>query len=326
MISGKQIILISILLIIGYTYSKYNNKLSKDVEKEEYDLIHKFLANDDNKMDRKKPFLWIHVEYDVNERGWLNFGSRNTTDMNQPYLYLTIRSIIEKCGNSFYVCIIDDKVFNKIIPGWSINVDGLANPLRPHIRELAMAQLLNRYGGMRLPPSFICFQNLKTLYELGISRGTGADGVFVVEMVSNSVASSSLVFTPSTKIMGCKKDNPIMKKYIEYLENLVSHDYTDEVEFEGKSSKWFFEQIASGTVNVIKPELIGAKKVDDSPVILDDLMSDTIDLNLSHETFGLYVPACELIRRRNFGWFVRMSPKQVLTSNTQIAKYLLATN
>jgi hypothetical protein len=189
-----------------------------------------------------------------------------------------------------------------------------------------MAQLLNRYGGMRLPPSFICFQNLKTLYELGISRGTGADGVFVVEMVSNSVASSSLVFTPSTKIMGCKKDNPIMKKYIEYLENLVSHDYTDEVEFEGKSSKWFFEQIASGTVNVIKPELIGAKKVDDSPVILDDLMSDTIDLNLSHETFGLYVPACELIRRRNFGWFVRMSPKQVLTSNTQIAKYLLATN
>ena len=123
MISGKQIILLALLLIIGYMYSKYNGKISKDVEKEEYDLIHKFLANDDNKMDRKKPFLWVHVEYDVNERSWKNFGSRNTTDLNQPYLYLTIRSIIEKCGNSFNVCIIDDKVFNKILPGWSINVD-----------------------------------------------------------------------------------------------------------------------------------------------------------------------------------------------------------
>ena len=48
MISGKQIILLSLLLIIGYMYSKYNNKISKDIEKEEYDLIHKFLANDDN--------------------------------------------------------------------------------------------------------------------------------------------------------------------------------------------------------------------------------------------------------------------------------------
>ena len=115
MISGKQIILLALLLIIGYMYSKYNNKISKDVEKEEYDLIHKFLANDDNKMDRSKPFMWVHVEYDVNERWWKNFGSRNTTNLNQPYLYLTIRSIIEKCGDSFNICIIDDKVFNKIL-------------------------------------------------------------------------------------------------------------------------------------------------------------------------------------------------------------------
>jgi hypothetical protein len=117
-----------------------------------------------------------------------------------------------------------------------------------------------------------------------------------------------------------------MKKYIEYLETLVSQDYTNDMDFEGKISKWFFDQISIGTVNVIKPDLVGAKKGDESPVILDDLMSDTIDLDLCNETFGLYIPAPELIQRRNFGWFVRMSPKQVLTSNTQIAKYLLATN
>lgn len=345
-ISKQQILAILLLLIIGYVYSMYKGKLSNDTEKEERDLIQKFLANDVNKMDRKKPFLWIPVEYEMNERQWLNFGSRNTTNLNQPYLYLTIRSIVEKCGDSFNICIIDDNVFNKLIPDWTIHVSRLTHPLRPHMRELAMAQLLNKYGGMRLPPSFVCFQDLITLYELGIytksvsssdNNGNNMNGnnnddtsmssgsVFVAEMVSKNITSSSIAYAPNSKIMGCRKNSEMMRKYIEYLEVLISKDYTEEMDFEGKISKWFFNQVSKGDINIIKPELFGAKKVDDSPVILDNLMSDT-NMELSKESFGLYIPADDLIKRRNFGWFVRMSPTQVLESNTQIAKYLLAMN
>jgi hypothetical protein len=125
--------------------------------------------------------------------------------------------------------------------------------------------------------------------------------------------------------MGCIKDNELMKKYTEYLEVLISNDYTEEMDFKGKISKWFFEQVSNRTVNVIKPELLGAKKRDDMPVTLENLMSDT-NMELSTESFGLYIPSCELLKRRNFGWFARMSPEQVLQSNTQIAKYLLSTN
>lgn len=324
-ISIQKILMILILLVIGYAYSMYSGKLNQETEIEERDLIQKFLANDVATMDMKKPFLWIPVEYDVNERSWLNFGSRNTTNLNQPYLYLTIRSIIEKCGNSFNICIIDDNVFNKLIPNWTIIVSRLTNPLRSHMRELAMAKLLNKYGGMRLPPSFICFEDLITLYELGINKETASGGVFVSEMVSNNITSSSIIFGPCSKIMGCVKDTQLMKSYIEYLEVLISNDYTEQMDFEGKISKWFFNEISKGAMNVIKPELIGAKKMDDSPVILDNLLGDT-NMELSNESFGLYINSCELLRRRNFGWFVRMSPKQVLESNTQIAKYLLAMN
>ena len=323
-VTKQQIFLVVILLVVGIGYSQYNNKLASGIEKEERDLIHEFLASDVKKMDRRKPFLWIHVEYDVNERNWLNFGSRNTTNLNQPYLYLCIRSIIEKCGDSFNVCIVDDNVFNKLIPGWSIRINNLATPLRPHIRELAMAQLLNKYGGMRVPPSFICFQDLITLYHLGTSIGTGAESVFVTEMLSTSIASSEINFSPSSKMMGCLKNTEIMQKYIEYLEELVSQDYTNEMDFEGKISKWFYDAVSIGMVNLIKPELIGAKNAEGKPVIIDDLMSDTSNIEFVSENFGLYIPACELLKRRNFGWFVRMSPKQVLESNTQVAKYLLA--
>ena len=324
-ISIQKILMILILLVIGYAYSMYSGKLNQETEIEERDLIQKFLANDVATMDMKKPFLWIPVEYDVNERSWLNFGSRNTTNLNQPYLYLTIRSIIEKCGNSFNICIIDDNVFNKLIPNWTIVVSRLTSPLRSHMRELAMAKLLNKYGGMRLPPSFICFEDLITLYELGINKETASGGVFVSEMVSNNITASSIIFGPCSKIMGCVKDTQLMKSYIEYLEVLISNDYTEQMDFEGKISKWFFNEISKGAMNIIKPELIGAKKIDDSPVILDNLLGDT-NMELSNESFGLYINSCELLRRRNFGWFVRMSPKQVLESNTQIAKYLLAMN
>ena len=348
-ISKQQILMILLLLIIGYIYSMYKGKLSNDTDIEERDLIQKFLANDVNKMDRKKPFLWIPVEYEMNERQWLNFGSRNTTNLNQPYLYLTIRSIVEKCGDSFNICIIDDNVFNKLIPDWTIHVSRLTHPLRPHMRELAMAKLLNKYGGMRLPPSFVCFHDLITLYELGIYSKTvsssdsnngnnnsnsnsnnniddmNSGNIFVAEMVSKSITSSSIAYAPNSKIMGCRKNSGMMRKYIEYLEVLISKDYTEEMDFGGKISKWFFNQVSKGDINIIKPELFGAKKADESPVILDNLMSDT-NMELSKESFGLYIPADDLIKRRNFGWFVRMSPTQVLQSNTQIAKYLLAMN
>ena len=40
--------------------------------------------------------------------------------------------------------------------------------------------------------------------------------------------------------------------------------FLTEMDFEGKISKWFFNQVSKGSVNIIKPELFGAKKADES--------------------------------------------------------------
>ena len=42
-ITNKQIFLFLLLLIIGALYSRYINKLNKETQKEEYNLIHKYL-------------------------------------------------------------------------------------------------------------------------------------------------------------------------------------------------------------------------------------------------------------------------------------------
>jgi hypothetical protein len=46
-------------------------------------------------------------------------------------------------------------------------------------------------------------------------------------------------------------------------------------------------------------------------------------LDLYKGTNGILIPSNELLNRLSFGWFVRMSPRQVLESDTIIGNYLL---
>ena len=48
-----------------------------------------------------------------------------------------------------------------------------------------------------------------------------------------------------------------------------------------------------------------------------------IPLKLHKGTFGLYIPSQDLLKRIKYQWFNRLSPSQILNSNTQIASHLL---
>ena len=68
---------------------------------------------------------------------------------------------------------------------------------------------------------------------------------------------------------------------------------------------------------------IGTKKIDGNPILVDELVGST-NIELHANAVGLYVPWNELIERTSVQWFVRMSPQQVLESNTIIGKLLLS--
>jgi hypothetical protein len=130
---------------------------SNDAENE---LIRKYLLNESPLYGMNRPKLWIHSTYEKNARQWKDFYSRNTTDLNQPYIHLTIKSIINHCGADFNICLIDDETFSKLIPTWEVNMATLSEPHKSTYREVGMLQLLYLYGGIIVPNSFICMQNL----------------------------------------------------------------------------------------------------------------------------------------------------------------------
>ena len=309
---------ILLLLIFRYLYNQYN---LTDEEKENinnYKLVEKYLLNNSSLAQTKKPIIWLHMPYEKNARWWPSFSSRNTDDLNQPYQYLTMKSIIDKCGNDFNVCLIDDETFSNILPGWNIDLSIVADPIKTKIRQLGLARILYNYGGFLMPSSFLCFQNMAPLYH----TLTDNNKMFVGEMLTRNDVSDKIDYFPDTKFMGCKKECPMMSKYINHLEIIASTDFTSESQFIGSIGRWCFEQLTNNEINMIPADLLGMKDSKGNQVILDVLMSNNF-INLCDKVQGLYIPADEILKRNAFQWFARLSARQALESDTMIGKYLL---
>ena len=316
----NYIITLIILISVGIVYDKYKIKNKIDEDLDNYELIKKYLLNDSSLANAKKPIMWVHIDYAENARHWDSFGSRKSNDLNQPYLYLSISSIINHCGKSFNIVLIDDNTFNKIIPGWHHEMNKLPNPIKSHFRQLGLSQLLYNYGGMLVPSSFICMKNLIDLYDDGIEK----TGMFVGEFLNKNITSQYGVsnFYPSTSLMGCKKENASMQEMVKQIEILISTDYTDEMEFQAKinsiCNKFLFEHKAE----LIGGSEIGVKTTRGEPVVIDDLLGNTY-IQFKKNIYGVYIPADDILKRSKFEWFARMNIKQVLDSDTIVGKLLL---
>jgi hypothetical protein len=311
-------ILFFILIVLGFLYKRYEEKLKREEDGDTYEAIQKYLLDDVTLGKSKKPILWIHVPYEYNSRNWLSFGSRSSLDLNQPYLYLTVRSIIKNCEDSFTICIIDDSSFKKLIPGWDINMTTISDPILNNMRMLGLSKLLYIYGGLICPLSFVCLKNLNGLYQ----QGTRGGKMFVCEMVDRNVTSSEFDFYPSLFFCGAPKESETVRELCNFIQRTASHDFTADVRFLGEYNKWCKQRIESGQINLIDGTEIGTKTEDGRQIIVDDLISNHY-LNLSQNAYGVYIPARDILNRNKFEWFARMSPKQVMESDTIIGNYIL---
>jgi hypothetical protein len=319
--------LIAIVLIGLATYVGNQIKERLDTtEKDEYEMIKKYLLNDSPLYGYNKPKLWIHSKYEVNARKWKDFYSRNTTDLNQPYIHLTIKSIINHCGNDFHICLIDDETFSKLIPSWNIDLTKIAEPFRSQYRQLGLCELIYYYGGMVVPNSFLCMKNLKPLYENGILYGNP----FVCENVNrtmNHVANSKggkLLFVPDISFMGAKKNDPTVLEMVKYLKTRSQNPHsTNEYEFLGDTSYLALSFINSQKMNLVGGEMIGVKTQQRKPLLIEDIMEEDF-LDLSPNCYGIYIPEDEILKRPKYQWFAVMEISQLLNTNMAITKYMQA--
>jgi hypothetical protein len=312
------IVIAIIIIALGIVYQKYNEKQSLIMPSDEYGEIKKYLLNVSTLANNKKPVMWIYIPYEYNSRDWSSFGSRSSYNLNQPYLYLTVRSIIQQCEESFFICLIDDSSFAKLIPNWNIDMTLISDPILSNVRQLAIAKLIYIYGGINVPISFLCTKNLIDLYE----KGTNGDKMFVCENVNNNISATNTRFYPDARFMGAKKNNICVKQLIDYMQLIMSNDYTVNAEFNGGFNVWVNDKIMNKQIKLIPGTDVGTKTIDEDAVIVDNLLGQNY-IHFYGKMYGIWIPSEQILKRTNYEWFARMSPEQIFQSNCIIAKYIV---
>jgi len=319
--------LIGFSLIVFVNF--FGTKLKEYFEEKnnDYELIQKYLLNDDSHLEgvKSKPKIWIHTKYEINARKWKDFYSRNTTDLNQPYIHLTIKTIIDHCSEDFNICLIDDETFSKIIPNWDIDLPRVTEPIKSNMREFALMQLLYIYGGMIVPNTFICTKNLKNLYYNGIN----GNKPFVCENVNHTCNmvrhKKRLAFVPDTFFMGAKKRDPTIKKMMELIQEKNRHfHFNSEYAFLGDTTGWCMDAIDVEQMNLIDGENIGVKTRKQKPVFIENLMEEE-PIDFSNTKYGIYIPGDQVLSRVKYQWFAVMPTKDLLKTNMIVTKHLLVT-
>ena len=319
---NNLVISILILLAAGYVYNKFKINIDKHDNLEEVNIIKKYLLNETNDINvnkiNNKPLIWIHIDYNINSRKWESFGSRNNNNLNQDYLYLTIRSIIKQCSNYFNIILINDDSFKLLLENWNIDLNKLSDPQKTYFRKLALIKILYNYGGLLIEPSFIMLKSLDKIYK----KVLNTKKMCVGEFANNSINSHNIKTMPSTKFIGCIKNCEKIKEFDKYLSILFSNDCSDEINIEDQINRWLFNETQNNNINYIDGKYIGTKDIDNNIFQLDALLGNS-KLNLHEKAYCLYIPRCELLKRNNYSYFAYLNNEEVLEANVNISKYLL---
>ena len=295
----RTILMIGIALVATLLYRTYKSVDEELDTREQYQLVQEYLLSD--RMENSKPILWVHLEGEINARNWESFNSRNSTKLNQPYVYVTLKSIFDKCKDSFNVCLIDDGSFRRLIPNWDMDIEKVASPVKERTREIGLASLLYYHGGLLVPASTLCLKDLVTLYE--------SSDAFAVELPTRGV------LAPDVRFMGCAKHSAKMKGLLHYES---SHLWDQASEFKNITGEWCKKHF-----KVIDGVSVATRTIHNDAVQVQDLLGKS-PIAIHRDALAIYIPADEILLRPAYGWFARLSVDQLARSDLTIAKHMLA--
>ena len=125
--------------------------------------------------------------------------------------------------------------------------------------------------------------------------------------------------------MGSEKANPVIAALIDFMQRTISTDFTAESIFLGEFDRWVDARVSQGLINVTRGRDVGIKDMEDRPVLLEDLMSQNY-IDFYPQMYGIWVPSEQILSRRHYEWFARLSVKQALDADTILSKYMVLAN
>jgi len=299
---GVIIIMITISIFFYYRNEYLEEKI--EFHNETIDIDAYFYSDSYVKQSKQRK-LWIHIPFEKNSRKWDNFGSRTSTDLNLAYMILCMKSIIDYCGSSYDIIIIDDTNFSDLLKN-DIDMGKLSGALKDKYREMCLMQILYEYGGVMVPASLYLRKNIKEIDR---------NDVWYVAEIGNQENVAYSPMYPATIFTGSPPKNAELKAYIQYYSEEIKNDF-------GEQSLHFSKNyMRTHNIAYLDGKLIGVKDKFDKPIKLEDLMENK-QIMLDDKHIGIYIPHSELIKRNKYNWFCSLSAEDVLKCKIFISNYM----
>lgn len=293
------VFLLIIIFLVTSVYVGYKNLMTQS-EYLEYEKLKLHLLNKSNLATIKKPIMWIPIPFEYNSRKWESFGSRTSSELNMDILYLTVKTTVEQCGESFHIVLIDESSYSKLLPGWDVEHSKLPSPLKEEMSFLAQMKLLYYYGGIVVPASFICTNDL---YDLYYDTCVYKKDISFINLNSGR---------PSVSFVSTAKNNSNMKMILSELEYVISRNNTDSVWFNREVNKVF-----ENNARELPGCHVGTHDKSKNRITIDQLMQEK-QIELCDTSFGLYVPLCQLKSRTMYNWMIYLDHEELLKANNVI--------
>ena len=300
------IVVLFCVLIHKYYKKKYDNNVI-EFKKENVDIDVYFFSELYLKKSKNRK-LWIHLPFEKNSREWESFGSRTSHKLNLAYMSLCIKSIIDWCGQTYDIIIYDDTNIPALLPNAQVDLMKLSGTLLDKYRELCKLEILYAYGGIMVPPSLFLRKNIKGIDDPKLW--------YVCETYNdNNVSYSNLMH--STQLMGSNAENGELSKYINIYSSELKKDFVENHNFDMNYFK-------TNNIPYIDGRLIGTKTRYNDKISIEDLMSNK-KIILDKQHIGLYIPHEQLMKRRVYNWYCKLSEEEVLKCQVFISYYMLST-
>lgn len=302
--------LVFIIIVVSMIYLNYNAHKVEIIDFKKrctcQDVSCRFYSNYTDINRSKKTKIFVHISQERNERNWLDFGSRSTTDLNMDICILCIESIITFCDKQYEIILYTNNDVMNMIPDdelCSISEPGLLSGVDLKQWETyCKFKILELYGGIVMCPYFLfrapppqSFYSPKTLT--------------VCEMSNEGLQVSNLDMIPYFgSMMASPKNDKNVKFYVKYLKYLCQNHYSADTEY--------FNSANDQLNKVLKfpSEAIGTTDTKGKPLYLENLFSNE-HFYFPKGNFCIFVNIELLKRSRKYGWILKMSKCDMTKSN-----------
>jgi len=262
------------------------------------------------------PTIWVFVnDTDVNSRWWADFGARSSRVYNMPFLNLCYESIVKAATNKYHVEVIGGLADAEERLGYlPTPMRNKRIPLRQEEMTYLKVAFLEKFGGLWLNPATIA---LKPFPELPKDKVV----LFGSDPLETYAGPEGTELPNQHALWSPKPAHPFFKKWKKTLEPRIEEQHGgSEVR---NDSRWDIIFAGSDKADVtIMPNAELTRKAGGRKIELEDLLASgtegVLPFEIPRETLYVPFPWPELLQRRMYGWFLRMSEQQIKESDLAV--------